>query len=162
MRIKTGCVVLQSFVSRRRHQFIERFVYLGNRYDNSIYLVLHLRVMSSYWTENPNTPLLTLQPPSPSICLEYNQKDPTTLISGLLSGQVANWDTRADKDPVGISEREVCHREAVNSVNYCAKFKRKRKSHKRSCSIFPLRFNGLTQKVEPNFSLGLRMDRQSG
>lgn len=40
------------------------------------------------------------------------------MISGLLSGQVASWDTRADKDPVSISEREVCHREAVNSVSW--------------------------------------------
>lgn len=61
---------------------------------------------------------MTLQPPSPIICLEYNQKDPTSLISGMLSGQVAAWDTRADRDPIATSEREVCHRESVNSVSW--------------------------------------------
>lgn len=61
---------------------------------------------------------MTLQPPSPIICLEYNQKDPTSLISGMLSGQVAAWDTRVDKDPVAVSEREICHRESVNSVSW--------------------------------------------
>lgn len=68
--------------------------------------------------ENPNTPLMNLNPPSALVCLEYNQKDPTSLISGLHSGQVAAWDTRADKNPIAISEREVCHREAVNSVSW--------------------------------------------
>lgn len=66
--------------------------------------------------ENPNTPLINLKAPSSLVCLEYNQKDPTSLISGLYSGQVAAWDTRAEKGLVAISEREVCHREPVNSV----------------------------------------------
>lgn len=60
--------------------------------------------------------MLTLKPPSPIICLEYNPKDPSTLISGMYSGQVGAWDTRVDKSLVATSEREVCHREAVNSV----------------------------------------------
>lgn len=68
--------------------------------------------------ENPNTPFSTLCPPSPLICLEYNPKDPTSLISGMLSGQVAAWDTRVEKDPVAISEREFCHRDYVNSVSW--------------------------------------------
>lgn len=68
--------------------------------------------------ENPNTPYLTLRPPSSIICLEYNQKDPTSLISGTLSGQVAAWDTRVNKDPVAISAREVSHRAATNSVSW--------------------------------------------
>lgn len=50
------------------------------------------------------------------MCLEYNPKDPTTLVSGMSSGQVAAWDTRTEKNMIAISEREVCHREAVNSV----------------------------------------------
>lgn len=73
--------------------------------------VLHFSI-----TENPNTPLLNLKPPSPIICLEYNPKDPTTLVSGFQSGQVGAWDTRSDKSLVAISEREVCHQEAVNSI----------------------------------------------
>ncbi|XP_055377492.1 dynein axonemal intermediate chain 2 [Condylostylus longicornis] len=66
--------------------------------------------------ENPNQPLLTLEPKSQCVCLEYNQKDPTSLVSGMYSGQVAAWDTRSGKYPVMITENEVCHREAVNSV----------------------------------------------
>lgn len=66
--------------------------------------------------ENPNSPLLSLKSSSSSVCLEYNPKDPTSLISGMSSGQVAAWDTRADKNLVGISKKEISHRESVNSV----------------------------------------------
>ncbi|KMY99050.1 uncharacterized protein Dsimw501_GD12783, isoform C [Drosophila simulans] len=66
--------------------------------------------------ENPNEPFLTLEPKVPCVCLEYNQKDPTSLVSGMYNGQVAAWDTRHGKLPVMISEREVCHRDPVNSV----------------------------------------------
>lgn len=66
--------------------------------------------------ENPNAPLMSLEPPSSILCLEYNQKDSTSLVSGLYSGQVASWDTRASRFPVAISDREVCHRDPVNSV----------------------------------------------
>lgn len=37
-------------------------------------------------------------------------------MGGFHSGQVGIFDTRAEKSLVGISEREVCHQEAVNSV----------------------------------------------
>ncbi|XP_030372957.1 dynein intermediate chain 3, ciliary isoform X1 [Scaptodrosophila lebanonensis] len=73
---------------------------------------------SSYiWdVENPNEPFLALEPKVSCVCLEYNQKDPTSLVSGMYNGQVAAWDTRYGKNPVMISEREVCHRDPVNSV----------------------------------------------
>lgn len=67
-------------------------------------------------TENPNSPLLSLKSTSSSVCLEYNPKDPTSLISGMSSGQVSAFDTRADKNLVGISKKEISHRESVNSV----------------------------------------------
>ncbi|XP_055904528.1 dynein axonemal intermediate chain 2 isoform X2 [Eupeodes corollae] len=66
--------------------------------------------------ENPNEPLVTLEPKVPCVCLEYNQKDPTSLVSGMYNGQVAAWDTRHGRYPVMISEREVCHRDPVNSI----------------------------------------------
>lgn len=66
--------------------------------------------------ENPNTPLHTLEPPTPCVCVEYNQKDPNNLVSGMYNGQVAAWDVRQGRRPVMMSEREVCHREPVNSV----------------------------------------------
>ncbi|XP_023160983.1 dynein intermediate chain 3, ciliary isoform X1 [Drosophila hydei] len=75
------------------------------------------RCNSYIWeVENPNEPFLTLEPKVPCVCLEYNQKDPTSLVSGMYNGQVAAWDTRHGKHPVMISEREVCHRDPVNSV----------------------------------------------
>lgn len=40
--------------------------------------------------ENPNAPLIALEPPSSMICLEYNNKDATSLVAGLVSGQVIN------------------------------------------------------------------------
>lgn len=66
--------------------------------------------------ENPNEPFLSLEPKIPCVCLEYNQKDPTSLVSGMYNGQVAAWDTRHGKFPVVMSERESGHREPVNSV----------------------------------------------
>lgn len=85
--------------------------------------ILHETILDFYWSdfsfvcsENPNTPLLNLKPPCPIICLEYNPKDATCLVGGFHSGQVGIFDTRAEKSLVGISEREVCHQEAVNSV----------------------------------------------
>lgn len=65
--------------------------------------------------ENPNAPLLALEPPSSCLCLEYN-KDPTSLVAGLFSGQVAAWDTRYGASPVVASDRELGHRDPVNSV----------------------------------------------
>lgn len=67
-------------------------------------------------TENPNQPLLALTPSSSAICLEYNQKDPNSLISGQFNGQVSAWDTRTGSEPTMSTPKEVCHRESVNSV----------------------------------------------
>lgn len=50
------------------------------------------------------------------MCLEYNQKDPSSLVSGMFSGQVAGWDTRHGKKPIALTDREVSHRDPVNSV----------------------------------------------
>ncbi|XP_055703785.1 dynein intermediate chain 3, ciliary-like [Phlebotomus papatasi] len=66
--------------------------------------------------ENPNAPLQTFEPPSAIVCLEYNQKDPSSLVSGMFSGQVAGWDTRHGKKPIALTDREVSHRDPVNSV----------------------------------------------
>lgn len=88
--------------------------------------------------ENPNAPILALEPPSSMLCLEYNSKDPTSLVAGLVSGQVNtylsilvvignlykyfwNWqvsayDTRSGPTPVQKSEKEVSHGDPVTSV----------------------------------------------
>lgn len=69
-----------------------------------------------YETENPNQPLYTLSPTSPSICFEYHQKDPNLLVSGQQNGQCCAWDTRVGAKCIAFTPREVCHRESVNSV----------------------------------------------
>lgn len=76
-----------------------------------------LSLNSYIWeTENPNQPLYTLTPTSPSICIEYHQRDINILVSGQSNGQCCAWDTRAGPKCVGATPREVCHRESVNSV----------------------------------------------
>lgn len=87
-------------------------------YSNLCRIEHVFRIVYFQFIENPNTPLMNLKPPSPSVCLEYNQKDPNSLISGMYNGQIAAWDTRIEKDPVAITEREVCHRESVNAVSW--------------------------------------------
>ena len=44
--------------------------------------------------ENPNKPELALKPISPLVTLEYNPKDPHTLIGGCYNGQLLLFDTR--------------------------------------------------------------------
>ena len=57
--------------------------------------------MDSYiWdVNNPNTPEITLTPPSPLCCLEYNPKDPHLLVGGCYNGLIACWDTRQGSQP---------------------------------------------------------------
>ncbi|XP_050305470.1 dynein intermediate chain 3, ciliary [Anthonomus grandis grandis] len=66
--------------------------------------------------ENPNRPLLTLKPEYSCVCLEYNQKDPHSLVSGQLNGQVAVWDTRKGYEPVELSLIENSFRDPVHAV----------------------------------------------
>lgn len=64
----------------------------------------------------PNTPYIKLLCDYPMMGLEYSQKDPNSLVSGLTSGQVASWDIRIGRNPVAMSDRSVSHRDFVNSV----------------------------------------------
>ncbi|XP_076264362.1 dynein, axonemal, intermediate chain 2 [Rhynchophorus ferrugineus] len=66
--------------------------------------------------ENPNRPLLTLKPEHSIVCLEYNQKDPHSLVSGQINGQVAVWDTRKGYEPVELSLIENSFRDPVHEV----------------------------------------------
>ena len=65
---------------------------------------------------NPNKPEMTLRPPAPSVCVEYNPKDAHEILSGLKSGQVCIWDTRRGGVPVMTSNRDVSHRDPVHSA----------------------------------------------
>ncbi|KAJ8972987.1 hypothetical protein NQ317_019018 [Molorchus minor] len=66
--------------------------------------------------ENPNAPLMTLKPEFPMVCLEYNPKDPHSLVSGQENGQVAVWDIRKGEEPVELSVVESSFRDPVHNV----------------------------------------------
>lgn len=44
--------------------------------------------------ENPNRPEMILKPPSGLVCLEYNPKDPHTLVGGCYNGQIGGFRCR--------------------------------------------------------------------
>ncbi|XP_067208128.1 dynein intermediate chain 3, ciliary-like isoform X2 [Linepithema humile] len=60
--------------------------------------------------ENPVAPVMCLRSPSPLIITEFNPRNPPMLISGLMSGQVCNWDIRVGDRPVQMSHRQFSHR----------------------------------------------------
>ena len=68
--------------------------------------------MDSYiWdVNNPNTPEISLTPPSPLCCLEYNPKDPHLLVGGSYNGLVTCYDTRVGYSPKEASIIEKSHR----------------------------------------------------
>ncbi|CAJ1054150.1 dynein intermediate chain 2%2C axonemal isoform X1 [Xyrichtys novacula] len=66
--------------------------------------------------ENPNKPELTLKPASPLVCLDYNPKDPHTLVGGSYNGQIVYWDTRRGGTPVEVSSVEQSHRDLVYKI----------------------------------------------
>lgn len=76
----------------------------------------HYIIFIPMFLENPNRPLLVMKPPSPAICLEYNQKDPNSLVSGHINGKVAVWDIRRGSEPVEMCMPEVGHRDPVHNV----------------------------------------------
>lgn len=69
-----------------------------------------------YFPENPNNPFLTLKPHCPIFTIEYSPKDSNTLVSGLMSGQVAFWDIRRGSEPVEMSLIEESHRDPCDKV----------------------------------------------
>lgn len=71
-------------------------------------------------TESPNTPLLNLQSTHPAPCIEYNPKDFHVLASGINSGQVVVWDTRAGGEEQLVSNHEFSHRDQINSLVWFA------------------------------------------
>ena len=72
--------------------------------------------IKTLFPENPNKPDFTLKPVSPIVCLEYNPKDPHTLIGGCYNGQIAFWDTRKHQHPCESSPIEVSHRDPPYKV----------------------------------------------
>ncbi|XP_015246913.1 PREDICTED: dynein intermediate chain 2, axonemal isoform X1 [Cyprinodon variegatus] len=66
--------------------------------------------------ENPKCPEMTLEPDSPLVCLDYNPKDPHTLVGGSYNGQIAYWDTRRGTQPVEYSSMEHSHKDPVYKI----------------------------------------------
>ncbi|XP_018351599.1 PREDICTED: dynein intermediate chain 3, ciliary-like [Trachymyrmex septentrionalis] len=73
---------------------------------------------SSYiWDiENPIKPVICLRSSSPLLIVEFNSHDSSMLISGLMSGQVCNWDIRIGDRPVQMSHRQFSHRNPANQT----------------------------------------------
>ncbi|XP_068188605.1 dynein axonemal intermediate chain 2 isoform X2 [Antennarius striatus] len=68
--------------------------------------------------ENPNRPEMSLKPASQLVSLDYNPKDPHTLVGGCYNGQVAYWDTRKGGQPVELSSLEQSHRDPVYKTTW--------------------------------------------
>lgn len=69
-----------------------------------------------YFSENPNQPLHTIDPPVEITCLEYHFKDPSLLASGHINGQVGFWDLRKSTSICEYSVIEASHTDPVRSV----------------------------------------------
>lgn len=44
------------------------------------------------------------------VTIEFNPNDPSMLISGLMSGQVCNWDIRTSDTPIFMSHSQYSHK----------------------------------------------------
>jgi dynein intermediate chain 2, axonemal len=66
--------------------------------------------------ENPNKPQLTIIPHSPLCCLEFNPRDPNTLVGGLMNGQVAAFDIRRGSEPYESCPMDQSHCDPVRNV----------------------------------------------
>ncbi|XP_046822934.1 dynein intermediate chain 3, ciliary-like [Vespa crabro] len=94
------------------HQFAVAYCF-----KDRIELPTNLSSNAYIWNvEIPNKPSLILKSVSASMAIEFNQRDPSLLISGLMSGQVCSWDTRTGDSPVQISEPLNSHRNPVSQA----------------------------------------------
>nr|XP_034180594.1 dynein intermediate chain 3, ciliary-like isoform X1 [Osmia lignaria]XP_034180595.1 dynein intermediate chain 3, ciliary-like isoform X1 [Osmia lignaria]XP_034180596.1 dynein intermediate chain 3, ciliary-like isoform X1 [Osmia lignaria] len=78
-------------------------------YSNKVYI---------WQVDNPNEPYMALEPFSPCVVCEFNPRDPSVLASGLMSGQVCNWDLRTGNKPVQTSHLLASHRDYTNAVRW--------------------------------------------
>nr|KAF7421988.1 hypothetical protein H0235_009824 [Vespula pensylvanica] len=86
-------------------------------FKDRIQLPTNLSPNAYIWNiERPNKPSVILKSASASMAIEFNQRDPSLLISGLMSGQVCSWDTRTGDSPVQISVPLNSHRNPVSQA----------------------------------------------
>lgn len=76
--------------------------------------------MHSYiWdVENAVTPELAITPIHPLLDLQFSPRDPSILIGGLTSGQVAAWDTRQGGIATLINPLHTAHRDVAKCVKF--------------------------------------------
>ncbi|CAK9822996.1 Dynein axonemal intermediate chain 2 [Anthophora retusa] len=74
--------------------------------------------MYIWQVENPNEPYMGLEPFCPCVACDFNPRDPSVLASGLMTGQVCNWDIRTGRIPVQSSHLQFSHREYANAVKW--------------------------------------------
>lgn len=60
--------------------------------------------------ENSNVAYMSLKANDPIVTIEFNPRDPSLLIGGLLNGQVCLWDIRTGVTPVTGSHPKYSHR----------------------------------------------------
>lgn len=91
---------------------------IANSHCNLVYRAGYSQNTESFiWDiENPNKPLYTCRPEHPMVCLEYHPKDPHSLVSGHINGQVGVIDTRKGTEPVEFSKMESSFRDPVQRV----------------------------------------------
>ncbi|KAG5685027.1 hypothetical protein PVAND_014230 [Polypedilum vanderplanki] len=87
------------------------------------YLIDEENTMHIWDVDYPKSPIITLDNYAQSQCFEYNPKEHSILVTGMVTGQICVYDTRSNqKFPQLISVRETSHKDQVNSVTfYCSK-----------------------------------------
>lgn len=71
-----------------------------------------------YNLECPSVPEFEVHPPSPLLCLEFNQKDSNFLVGGMTHGSLSLWDIRQGSLPIWTSAIEQSHRDGVYAVRW--------------------------------------------
>ena len=73
--------------------------------------------------EYPKCPIVSLYAHASSPCLEYNPKDVTCLVTGMVTGQISVFDIRSKNEkPSILSPRLQSHHDRVNAIAfYCSK-----------------------------------------
>ncbi|KOC61089.1 Dynein intermediate chain 2, axonemal [Habropoda laboriosa] len=74
--------------------------------------------MYIWQVDNPNEPYMALEPFCPCVACDFNPRDPSVLASGLMTGQVCNWDLRTGRIPVQSSHLQFSHRTYANAVKW--------------------------------------------
>ncbi|XP_078034021.1 dynein axonemal intermediate chain 2-like [Augochlora pura] len=87
------------------------FLEFGRRtdYGNTVYI---------WQVDNSIEPYMALEPFCPCVACEFNPRDPSILISALMTGQVCCWDIRASTKPVQYSDPLFSHRTYANGVTW--------------------------------------------